>query len=265
LRIEQPNQQGVNNLGLLVHTSSETLRCKIYTHIHEPAALRYEHNLLLRLTARGCSFGLPTPRRARDGSTLQPSALGWLALFPDLSGAPMDPDDLGQIHALGAAIGELHSALAELPAIPRPGHALFTYFFDFPLPACNPFDLYPASIGAAETPAAREVCAWWRTAARQLDFYAKHDFRQLPSQLCHNDLAPYNILVRAGRISAVLDFEFAGVAPAAFDLAMALRMTMRTWENPDPWAAARLLCQGYRGWAGLTTQECAQLPALIRL
>jgi Ser/Thr protein kinase RdoA (MazF antagonist) len=265
VRVELPAQQGVNNLGVLVHTARETLRCKVYTPTHPAAALQYEHRLLLDLAARGCSFALPIPRRARDGTTLQPSALGWLALLPDLPGTTMNPVDPTQVYALGAALGELHHTLARLPQIARPGRALFSAFFAFPPPERDPLQLRPAMIGARHTRAADDLLAWWRAAAAGMAEFAAGAYRQLPAQLCHNDAAPYNILAQGGRVTAVLDFEFAGLAPRAFDLAMALRMTMRAWENPDPWDPARRLCQGYRRWMRLSAHECAQLPALFRL
>jgi Ser/Thr protein kinase RdoA (MazF antagonist) len=254
-----------NNQSFLVQTPNERLRCKLFTPIHPPEALRYELRLLEDLAALPCSFAVPAPRRMRDGAALCTSALGYLVLLPDLPGALLDPTDPGQVESLGAALGELHNALDSLPQTPRPGHALFSAMFRFPPPEWNPLQLEPAMIGAPETPEAYERCAWWRATAAALDAFVQGAYRRLPARLCHNDATPYNVLVQDRRVSAVLDFEFAGLAPRAFDFAMTLRMTMRVWENPDPWESARRLCRGYRRRARLDADSCTVLPQLILL
>jgi Ser/Thr protein kinase RdoA (MazF antagonist) len=135
LQIELRAEQGVNNLNVRIRIGAGTLRCKVFSAAHHEEALRYEHLLLQTLAQTDRSFALPVPLADRQGETLQPTPLGWLALIPDLSGSNLDPSDLGQVASLGAALGELHVALARLPATPRPGHALFQAFLLPTLPA----------------------------------------------------------------------------------------------------------------------------------
>jgi Ser/Thr protein kinase RdoA (MazF antagonist) len=90
-------------------------------------------------------------------------------------------------------------------------------------------------------------------------------YRALPWQVCHNDVTPANVLVDAGRVTAVLDFEFAAPAARALDIAMGLRMTMQVWENSEPWEAVRRFCHGYTRWTALTDAEVTARPWLIRL
>jgi len=87
----------------------------------------------------------------------------------------------------------------------------------------------------------------------------------LPWQLCHNDGTPANVLVEAGRVSAMLDFEFAAPAARALDVAMGLRMTMRVWQNPEPWDVVSRFCRGYARWLPVTEAEARALPWLMRL
>lgn len=263
IQIEPPLQH--NHVSMLIHTPHATLRCKMYSTIYSQQAILYEHWLLEQLAAQQPSFTLPLPIKGRDGSTLQSSSIGYLALVPYLPGALLDPTNLEQVMSLGEAVGELHQKLALLDQIARPGTALFNTFFDFPPPERNPFQLQPAMIAAESTAEAQELCAWWRNEALILDNFVKGAYQLLPTQLVHNDLAPYNILTIQNRVSTVLDFEFAGLAPRAFDLAMALRMTMRIWENPDPWTTARHFCAGYREWGWLSIEECAAMPQLMML
>jgi len=121
----------------------------------------------------------------------------------------------------GAALGELHVALARLPVTPRPGRALFQEFFRFP-PALRDPLLTPAQIGAPDTAATRDLFAWWHQEATRLAAFVDGPYCQLPLQLCHNDPAPYNVLARSGQVSGFIDFEFACPAPRGLDIAMTL-------------------------------------------
>lgn len=266
IQVAPAHAQGVNNLHLIVAAGHRRLRIKVYAPDHPPATLRYEHDLLHTLAGAGLPFSLPVPLADRAGATLQPGPDGWLALLPNLPGAPLDPADLAQVRALGEALGALHVALADLPLTPRPGRALFQAFVAFPPPARDPRRLTPAAIGAPDTAANCALLAWLRATSERLADFVVGPYQALPQQLCHNDIAPYNVLTAGGRVTALLDFEFAGPAPRGLDLAMALRMTMRAWVNPDPWPTARALLAGYAAGGGrLSADEAALLPELFLL
>jgi len=47
--------------------------------------------------------------------------------------------------------------------------------------------------------------------------------------------------------------------------AMGLRMTMRVWENPEPWEMVRRFCRGYTRWMPLTQEEVCAMPQLLQL
>ncbi len=255
----------VNNVSLRVRAGDRRLRCKLYNGAHDLAALRYEQALLQALDRAGLPFALPAPLADRQGETLQQTSAGWLTLIPDLPGTNLDPADLAQVESLGAALGALHGALTELPSTPRPGRALFQEFFRFPPPERDPLRLTPAGLGADDTPEARELLVWWRGEAGQLAAFVDGPYRQLPHQLCHNDPAPYNVMTAGSTVTAFIDFEFACPAPRGLDVAMALRMTMRVWEQDNPWTSAEAFCRGYRRSAHLSTAEAQELPTLIRL
>lgn len=265
LEVEPSAAPSVNNVSVRVRAGDRALRCKLYNGAHDLAALRYEQALLKALDRAGLPFALPTPLADRHGETLQQTPLGWLTLIPDLPGAPLNPADLAQVEALGAALGALHVALAALPPSPRPDRALFQEFFRFPPLGRDPLRLSPSQIGADNTAEARELLAWWRDEAEQLAAFADGPYRRLPHQLCHNDPAPYNVLTAGGRVTAFIDFEFACPAPRGLDVAMALRLTMRVWEQDDPWPSAEAFCRGYRRSAWVKAAEIAQLAQLFRL
>lgn len=265
LQIASVAAMSVNNLSLRVRAGERALRCKLYNRTHDLAALRYEQALLQALDRASLPFAVPAPLADRDGETLQQTPAGWLVLLSDLPGGLLDPTDLAQVESLGTALGALHTALAPLSPIPRPGRALFQTFFRFPPAERDPLQLAPLHLATNNTVEAGELLAWWRGEAEHLAGFVDGLYRQLPHQLCHNDPAPYNILTSSGAVTAVLDFEFACPAPRGLDLAMALRMTMRVWAQDDPWPSAEAFCRGYARSTTLSTAEATQLPTLIRL
>ncbi|MBC8075716.1 MAG: phosphotransferase, partial [Chloroflexales bacterium] len=205
------------------------------------------------------------PVAARDGATLRQGPQGWGALMRCLPGATLNPADLDQVELLGAACGELLAALAPLPAAPRPGNSLFAALLDFS-PASRPaLTLAPQHLALQPTAENEAALAWWRAEAAAIAAFAAGAYRALPQQLCHNDMAPANVLVHDDRVSAVLDFEFALPAARALDAAMGLRMTMRVWENPSWEDALQRFMRGYTRYAPFTHAEARAIPALIRL
>jgi homoserine kinase type II len=258
-------RQGVNNELLLVHTGEGALVLKIYRGAHRAASLDYEHRLLARLACAGLPFAVPAPLATRDGATRVRLGRRWATLAPYVAAVPFDASDLDHAALLGAALAMLHTSLVAIPPRPRPGRPLFAALFGYPPSRYSPLALAPAHLGLAHDPHADELLAWWRAEAAALSAFVDGPYRALPHQLCHNDPAPANVLVAEGRVAALLDFEYACPAPRALDLAMALRMTMRVWENPDPWPAARAVLAAYLAGAPLTGAEARSIPALIRL
>jgi Ser/Thr protein kinase RdoA (MazF antagonist) len=257
--------QGTSNTSVGVRTGAGELVWKSYNRIHPLASIRYEQRLLAGLAAAGLSFAVPAPLLTQEGALLCCGPQGWGALSARLPGTPLDPYNLDQVEQLGAATGELLAALQGFSNRPRPGRTLFDALFDFPPPERNPITLTPAQLGLPDQEPFASLLAWWREEAARLQAFVVGPYRALPRQLCHNDLAPANVLVEGVRVSAVLDFEFATPAARALDVAMGLRMTMRVWENDAPWEAARRFCCGYRRWMPLAEAEIAALPWLIRL
>ena len=118
--------------------------------------------MLSWLAQRDLSFAVPVAVVARDGHTLVDHDDYRYALYQLLPGRQPDQHDPLQVHAFGAALGELHHALADYPDERRPGmwgsgelelvHPL--------LP--DPYGLTPEAIGLAGEPGIDELCDWWR-------------------------------------------------------------------------------------------------------
>ena len=75
--------------------------------------------------------------------------------------------------------------------------------------------------------------------------------------ICHNDVGPWNVVVRDGRIAGLIDFDFAAPGPRTWDVAYALWRCVPLYPGPDhggeAWFGtpaeqgrrARLFCDAY--------------------
>jgi Ser/Thr protein kinase RdoA (MazF antagonist) len=257
--------QGVNNTSAGVRTGGGDFIWKMHTSYDDLAAIQCEQHLLQWLAGAGLSFAVPVPIATRDGDLLYAGTEGWVSLTPWLPGKRLEHSRLDQVQAFGAAVGELLTALQRYSPPHRSGRSLFGSLFDFPQASLDPFTLTPERLGLPDVAPYGETLAWWRAEAAQLRTFVDGRYRRLPWQMCHNDVAPANILVDIDRVTAILDFEFAAPAARALDVAMGLRMTMRVWEHPEPWAVVRHFCRGYTRWLSLSEAEIQALPWLIRL
>jgi len=86
----------------------------------------------------------------------------------------------------------------------------------------------------------------------------------LPRQIVHGDFAFINVLVGDGKVTGMLDFEFAGPDIRAADLACALYITTVRGGEQQRWPLLEALCAGYRRSLPLDPLEVAAIPDLIR-
>jgi homoserine kinase type II len=124
---------------------------------------------------------------------------------------------------------------------------------------------------------------WWRSAAAEvkpfldarraalleaeLKFQSQHRFPDLPRGAVHADLFRDNAFFRAGRMSGVFDFYFAGVDCFVYDLAVCAN----DWCLVDPQrdrrldeARTRALLEAYGAVRPLQAAERAAWPVMLR-
>lgn len=262
-----PGAGGINNTVVGVRAGAGEYVYKTYSTHGNPATILYEHRLLGWLAAAGLSFAVPVPLPARDGGTLgrAPGGGGWGALFPLLPGEQLDRRDPTLAEALGAALRELHAALARYPNEPRPGFPAYGDLARVHPRVPDPFALTPPQLGLPDAASYDRLLGWWRGELARLRPFIAGTYRALPYQVIHGDFGPGNALARAGRITALLDFDFAAPDARAMDLAQGLEFTMRRWESPEPLAMAGPFCRGYARRGRLSEAEVAAIPWLIRL
>jgi len=256
---------GVNNRTMGVRTGAGEFVWKVYTSGGDMAGIIYEHRLLAWLGSNRCSFGVPVPLPARSGETVSAMDGGWQALFVRLAGTRPDSSSPAHASSVGDALGQLHTALARYPVAKRPGVSPFGDMQRVHARVPDPFNLTPHDLSLLDRPPYNALLGWWRAELAALRSFANGAYRALPWQVIHGDFAPSNTLLGAGRVSAVLDFEFALPDARALDLASGLHFSMRVLENPEPWQVARRFCQGYGRWIRLTEAEVAAVPWLMRL
>jgi Ser/Thr protein kinase RdoA (MazF antagonist) len=121
-----------------------------------------------------------------------------------------------------------------------------------PATVCRWLAGVPADTRPLQT-AARRVMEWWDTSGENL-----------PVQVVHGDPAASNTLAdpRSGRVTAILDFEFAGTDFRAQDIVVAL-YSSGALDGPGWKLRAAPLIAGFSSSARLTEPEIRALPAMI--
>lgn len=259
-----PLSGGMNNTNYLLTSGGSRFVLKRYETTGDPESLSYEHRLLSWLAAQSLPFAVPVPRLAASGATLVEADGALWGMFTWLPGEPPQPM-ASQVEAFGQAFGTLHRALVAFPITPRPGmqpygalenvHPAVPDPAQLDLPAPEPG--YPSE--------SREALDWWRREIGELRTFVAGPYHKLPWQVVHGDVAFSNSLFVGERLTALLDFEFAGPDARAIDLAAAIHGLLRREAADAMVPTVRALLRGYQSAAVLTEPERAALPQLIRL
>lgn len=244
----EPMAGGTNNVNWRIEAGGETYLARLYQN-STPPRIEAEHRLLSALDAAGLPFRVPVPLPAPGGRTV----LGQVALFPYLPGVPLRGGEL--LEEAGRALGELDTALASVPADLAPTD------WRGPLaevhPAVPDVDDLVAELFRAGGD--HPDIAWLAENAGPADEVYARLCAELPVQIVHGDWAPANVLAENGRITAVLDFEIAGLD---------LRITdpvAGAFNSTDDDDQASAFFRGYSERVDLGADELAAVPDLLRL
>lgn len=250
-------ERGTNNLVYLI---DDTYVLRVYQNL-DVVRIEAEIRLLEALGAvGGLPFAVPLPIASASGRTIVGTVQGPAVLFPYLPGRSADRLDPHEIELAGAALAQLDLALAKLP------HDLAPVDWRGPLGSIHP-----------AVPSVTDLCAELERllpgdeGVRRLrdqavasdEEYLRLDAR-LPVQIIHGDLATSNVLLGAdGQVSAVLDFEVAGLDVRVMDLVAGLSMAVDwgTSVAADQEAAFR---RGYGKFVTLDPAEEEAIPLLLR-
>lgn len=200
------------------------------------AALERTALLLRDLGERGLPVAPPVADRHGVLRPTVPGPAGELSVtvVPEVAGDWLDVADLRAVHATGAVLARLHTALGEQR--PVPGGV--------------------AAAGADEEGPAGRITRWLaasdhgfapRASERLAELIAAVPAPDEEPQLVHHDVRAANVLVRGSRVAALLDFDEVRLEQPMADLAKAgvLLATRFTDWRPTPPAARRALRAGY--------------------
>jgi homoserine kinase type II len=254
-RAMEPAEHGLNNESSFVHALEGEFVLRVYRNTADPARVRDEHDLLGRLLMAELPFATPAPIRTIDGDTLAvletPDGPRLAALFERIPGVPASLD-VPNARIGGRALAQLDAAFARFDLPVRVPATLRDVHPDVPDPLDALDDL---EIGERAEPVRRVL-------ERVLD---AHDAlaASLPRQIIHGDFAFPNLLVDAGKVSGLVDFEFAGADLRAADLASAMYVITVRASDAQRWAILEAFAAGYRRSLPLDPVEAAAFPDLM--
>ncbi|MFE0460061.1 phosphotransferase [Kitasatospora sp. NPDC058965] len=255
-----PVAEGLLNRGYRVTTSCGRyfLKCYVEPATAAPAAIAAQHRATDLLAALG--LPVPPPLADRTGRTVTRRDGRRFALYPWVPGEHRTGAelDLTQCSELGALLGRLHSALAQVCApVVQP----------LAVPTADPAGT-AALIGELRRLAARHrpYGAFDRLAERRLaerlDLLAAHRHRRPAdtavgrSGWVHGDFHGLNLLYQGERVAAVLDWDRLRVRPRAEE---AVRAATLVFHHPVggelDLARVRRYARGYRQAAGAGPAE----------
>src|SRR5579863_3072319 len=265
-----PLPGGTNSMVWRVETSAgERYVLHLFSDLTQLPRLRYEVLLINALSNKDLPFRFPLPIRTHSGDSvafLEQEAETWAfaVLSPFLPGECPDRNDPSLALPAGAAMAALDNALAALPEIAVPAGFEPTYSFGSLMRGYAPV---PDALAAVERlpiepDKARQVQNILASVLEEVpDLYVR-----LPQQLLHRDYDPTNIFMQEGRVTAVFDFEFAGIDLRVMELCVALSWwpvnlmgTGKEWEVIDAFAMA------YLAGFPLSAEELQAIPEVLRL
>jgi len=199
----RPLTEGTNNTGCYV---GDEFVLRVHRNAIDPT---YEHAVLRALN--GLSFAVPVPVPV-DGETAVRGELNGEMVLVSLSrripGEHPARGDAAQAEACGRALAELDHALSRLDPAELPPARVW----DGDLTNIHP--RVPSIDSVIDDVAAEDRA----DVARILTGIGPRS--DLPRQLIHGDFAMANVLMAGDRVTAILDFETAGLGHRAMDLAI---------------------------------------------
>jgi homoserine kinase type II len=240
--------EGVENTNYMVDTTEDRFILTLYEKRVDEAELPFFLSLLDHLADRK----LPVPRAIadRDGAQLQNVVGRPACLIEFLSGVSVSAPTAAQARATGAALGAMHSAVADF-AGQRPNALGLAGWHALATRCGSDLDTISPGLGAR--------------VAQELDWLDAHWPRQLASSVIHADLFPDNVLMRGDTVGGIIDFYFACTEIRAWDVAV----THAAWSFDNEGrscssAIGEALLAGYEDAHGLTPDERSAFPALAR-
>ncbi len=241
--------EGVENSNYFVETTTSRFILTLYESRVNPDDLPFFFAMLDHLHRAGCK--VPRFITDHEGRWLQQVCGRPACLIEFLSGVSVSTPTAAQAKATGAALGEMHSALATFDGV-RPNALGIDAWASFAA-KCSEAEYESIVSGLASRIA--DECA----------FLEQHWPRHLPHAAIHADLFPDNVLMLGDSVSGLIDFYFACTDIRAYDIAV----THSAWSFSGDGshydaAVGSAILQGYNDIHGIDNDTRAALPILMR-
>jgi homoserine kinase type II len=240
--------EGVENSNYLVDTSAGRFILTVYEKRVHTDDLPFFLSLIDHLADKGCP--VPRARHANDGAATIQWNGKFLALIEFAPGLSVSHPTPAQARAVGAALGQVHAAVADFP-LSRPN-------------SLGPEEWFALAAKCGEDLDAIRPGLQARVAA-ECDYLRAHWPHDLPRSVIHADLFPDNVLMTGNTLGALIDFYFACTEIRAWDLAV----THAAWcfENDGTGFSIEVgeaLLAGYDATFGRSDAERAAFDVLAR-
>ena len=196
--------EGVQNSNFFVETTKSRFILTLYESRVDPADLPFFYAMLKHLYEAGCK--VPRFIADNEGRWLQEVAGRPACLIEFLTGVSVTRPTPSQARSAGAALGQMHSALADFGEV-RPNSLGISSWR--PLAArCTRAGLEEIDSGLADR------------IANECDFLEQKWPTNLPMAAIHADLFPDNVLMLGDNVTGLIDFYFACTDVRGYDLAV---------------------------------------------
>lgn len=240
--------EGVENSNYLVETTRDRFILTLYEKRVEAGDLPYFMALLDHLAAKGLL--VPPAIKDRSGTAIQSLEGRPACLIKFLSGVSVSHPTPAQADAAGAALGQMHSALADF-TLDRP-NSMGAQAWLAMLEQCGrDLDRIEPGLHDRVAEALDQVLARWPV--------------DLPVSTIHADLFPDNVLMLDDEVTGLIDFYFASTDIRVYDLAVMHGAWSFDATGADFFPQiGHALIDGYRRTFGLVDAELAALPVLAQ-
>jgi Ser/Thr protein kinase RdoA (MazF antagonist) len=244
-------------------TPEQEYALKVYRRETRLEQQRYVHWILTSLRNLPLTFSLPFPVRSQRGGTFHMAANGdvWV-LAPLLAGEKIQPNDPDHAYAVGAALSELHVALAQIQPITPPGWGDYTPQQRILPHLLGAMPAEPADLGLQDTPESQHRLKRFLRLAKTFLEEPPPPSWDIHWHVIHGDFFARNLLYDGEQITGVLDFKGAHPDYRAREVAQTL-MTVASDLGALFWGIARSFLEGYIQYLRLTRAEIDMIPRFV--
>lgn len=262
-----PTTGGVNNIVQYVTLpSGEKELLRIYNNGCDEKRVHFEHGILKQLNAmeKPMSFQVPNFIPSKDDAT---KTMVRLSNGADACMCKIIPGHLPKLTCagdLGRAAGELNVALKKNVVMDPSLCSVAPYWKMWEVHHAVTRENFIETMKGPLFDSVRKVADHMMEETIAIADRCENAYREsLPVQLIHGDLHYDNVLVLDGKVTALLDFEFASFDWRALEIAIGL--SKYAGEQPEAMPYFDEYIDGYATTGELTLAEAKAVPDLINL